>query len=274
MISRRVLTAGWYRIYVPVLFLSAIFCFTSGIAAQAGKTGAGASAFEMMEKAFQHIQYPDGFNKLQLTITTKDGKTVIYKVTQSQKSGNTLFIFDSISRGNILKLLYNNNGQNTFAYFIHDKRLFHKKYMDRFDRVLDSGFTFFDLNNSPFLENYTQRISGSEKAGSSARVVVENIPLDKGSYGKVIAVVDPQNDNRLVRMDYYDTAMTLMKSMNITYAKMPFKEAKNNTIQKEYAVKWDMADMNRGTVSTLEFFISDKTARLDPSLFRKENLEK
>lgn len=264
-----------YRLAGSFISLILLFLTTqNAVMAQSGKTGAGASAFEMMEKAFEYLQYPEGFNKLQLTITTKDGKTVIYKVAQSQKGGNTLFVFDSISRGNILKLLYNNNGQNTYAYYIHDKRLFHKKYLDRFDRVLDSGFTFFDLNNSPFLENYTQRISGSEKAGKKNYIIVENIPLDKGSYGKVVAIIDSTQDNRLVRMDYYDTAMTLMKSMNITYAKMPFREVRKKEEQKEYAVKWDMADMSRGTVSTLEFFISDKTARLDTSLFRKENLEK
>jgi outer membrane lipoprotein-sorting protein len=251
----------------------AVILTTSSVTAQ-GKTGIGNTAFEIMDQVFQQLQYSDGHQKLQLTITTREGKTVVYKVSLYQKQNSSFFVFDSLTRGTVLKLLYNDQGQNIYAYQALDKRLFHKKYLDRFESVLGSGFTYVDIANASFIDNYQQKIKGREKNGEGEFTLIENLPLDKGHYGKLIVFVDPRKDNRVKRIDYYDTAMVLMKTMTFTYGMLPVKEDKNLVREIEYPVRWDMADLSRGTVSTLEFFSIDKTARLDASLFKKENIEK
>ncbi|AFM14468.1 outer membrane lipoprotein-sorting protein [Turneriella parva] len=239
-----------------------------------GKTGIGGTAFEIMDRVFQQLQYAEGHQKLQLTITTREGKSVVYKASLYQKQNASFFVFDSMTRGTELKLLYNDQGQNIYAYLTHDKRMFHKKYLDRFENVLGSGFAYIDIANASFIDNYQQKIKGSEKNEEGEFTIIENLPLDKGHYGKLLVLVDPKKDNRVRRIDYYDSAMVLMKTLTLTYGSLSVREEKNLTKQIEFPIRWDMADVSRGTVSTLEFFSVDKTARLDASLFKKENIEK
>jgi len=239
-----------------------------------GKTGIGGTAFEIMDRVFQQVQYAEGHQKLQMTITTKEGKSVVYKGSLYQKQNASFFVFDSMTRGTVLKLLYNDQGQNIYAYMTHDKRLFHKKYLDRFENVLGSGFAYLDIANASFVDNYQQKIKGTEKNEDGEFTIIENVPLDKGLYGKILVLVDPKKENRLKRIDYYDSALVLMKTLNFTYGLLSVREEKNVTKQIEFPIRWDMADVSRGTVSTLEFFSVDKTARLDPSLFKKDNIEK
>lgn len=248
--------------------------FAAGAIYPQGKTGIGGTAFEIMDRVFQQLQYADGHQRIQLTITTREGRSVAYKGSLYQKQNASFFVFDSMARGTVLKLLYNNQGQNIYAYQTHDKRLFHKKYLDRFENVLGSGFAYLDIANASFIDNYQQKTKGTEKTEEGELTVIENLPLDKGHYGKLIVLVDPQRDNRVKRIDYYDSAMVLMKSLTFTYGLLSVKEDKNLVREVEFPIRWDMADLSRGTVSTLEFFSVDKTARLDASLFKKENIEK
>ncbi|MCX7633661.1 MAG: outer membrane lipoprotein-sorting protein, partial [Turneriella sp.] len=133
---------------------------------------------------------------------------------------------------------------------------------------------YIDIANASFIDNYQQKLKGTEKNAHGEFVVIENLPLDKGHYGKLVVLVDPKKDNRVHRIDFYDSAMVLMKSLTFTYGPLQVREDKNLVREIEFPVRWDMADMSRGTVSTIEFFSVDKTARLDPALFRKENIEK
>ncbi|MCS6984955.1 MAG: outer membrane lipoprotein-sorting protein [Leptospiraceae bacterium] len=233
------------------------------------------SAFEIMERVYDQLRYLEGVNKIQLTITTKKGSSVIYKGILYVKGDAALYHFDSLSRGRVLKVLLNNQGANIYAYSIHEKKLFHKKALDRFEPVLDSGFFYIDLANSPFLEYYTPKISGTEKrVGGRDWVKVENIPLDPGNYSRLVVLVDPFEDYTLRRIDYFDTAGVLMKSLEVQWQSLPIKEADGRQLVVQRLARWDMMDMTRGSVSTLEFFSNDKSARLDSSLFRRENLEK
>lgn len=258
-----------FSIYAALFGLLAV-----GNARAQGKTGIGGTAFEIMDRVFQQLQYAEGHQKLQLTITTREGKSVVYKASLYQKQNASFFVFDSQTRGTVMKLLYNDQGQNIYAYMTHDKRMFHKKYLDRFENVLGSGFAYVDIANGSYVDNYQQKIKGSEKNEDGEFTVIENLPLDKGHYGKLLVLVDPKKDNRVRRIDYYDSAMVLMKTLSLTYGNLSVKEGKNVVKQVEFPIRWDMADVSRGTVSTLEFFFVDQTARLDASVFKKENIEK
>lgn len=260
-----------------LITVSAVF-FTSSLAAQTGVDKPAQqllSAYEIMERVYDEVRYLEGVNKLQLTITTRAGKSVAYKAILYAKGESTLINFDSISRGRLLKVLLNELGANIYAYSIHEKRLFHKRSHDRFEPVLDSGFYYIDIANSPFLDSYTPKISGNEKRETGREWLrIENIPLDRENYSKLVVLVDPKDNYHLKRIDYYDTAGVIMKSLEVQRAKFPVKEANGSQIIIDRINRWDMMDMSRGTVSTIEFFSNDKTARLDASLFRKDNLEK
>jgi len=232
------------------------------------------SAYEIMDKVDARLKYPDGLSKFQITITARNGSISVTKGSLYQKEDSSLFLFDSISRGRELKLLYTDRGFNTYAYFFHDKKLYHKRDNDRFESVLYSSFNYQDLGNLSLLDNFTPRINGYEEAEGKQFLRIENIPLDKGLYSKLNILVDPSTDYSIYRMDYYDRAGIIIKSMEVEQRLYPVKTSQGSESVSKFISVRSMVDMNTGRISTFELLITDKTARLDESLFKPENIEK
>ena len=86
--------------------------------------------------------------------------------------------------------------------------------------------------------------------------------------------VDTVKDFELRRIDYYDLSGVLLKSLKVNFEEIPVRLEKNKTVSKKIASKLEMRHMSKGTISILEVLINDQTAKLDPSLFKKENIEK
>ena len=233
------------------------------------------TASEILERVDNQMRFLDGLNKIQLTIMTSKGRVRAFKATLFQKEDNSLFIFDTIGRGRILKILYNDQGQNIYAYNIFDHRLYYKREKNQFDLVLNSGFSFVDISNASFSDNYVPQIDGKEKNQDKFYTKVTSLPLNRRSvYGKVNFLVDPRNNHSLRRIDYYDRNGVLLKSLRVRYSKLSIKINKKKLITKTYPTRLEMTHMARDTVSIMQFFANDKTAKPDSSLFEKENIEK
>ena len=233
------------------------------------------TASEILKHIDDQMRFLDGLNKVQLTITTNKGRMRTFKATLFQKENNSLFIFNTIGRGRILKILYNDQGQNIYAYNILDHRLYYKRERNHFDLVLNSGFSFVDISNALFSDNYVPQIHGKEKNQDKFYTKVTSLPLNRGSvYGKVNFLVAPRNNHSLHRIDYYDRNGVLLKSLRVRYSKLPIKLSKKKLITKTYPTRLEMTHMARDTVSIMQFFANDKTVKPDSSLFKKENIEK
>gem|GEM_PF-1627206 len=232
------------------------------------------SAYELMEIVSKNLEYPFGLTKIQFTITSKLGNVTSYKVSLYHKERNSLLTFDSISKGRLIKILINDNGQNVYMYDQMTKMLYHKRSMDKFEKILFSGFSFHDIANLPFLNNYTPRIAGYDQIGEKRLLKVENIPLDRGSYSRLDVFVDPEKNYRVVRIDYYDKNGTLWKNMNVIYKDLPVKTQDGEEISKDHAAQLEMADLAAGTITYFEMLLNDKNIRIDNSLFDRQNIEK
>ena len=256
-----------YKIVIAVIF--------TGFASSVFAEKSALSAFEVMERVNAQLKFLQGLNKLQFTITSNKGNVTSYKVSLFQKEDKSLFLLDSISRGRLLKILYNDSGQNIYVYDVERKILYHKRAQDRFDSILNSGFYFIDLNNSDFLDNYTPKFAGMETRENSENLLrIENIPLDPGAYGKLNVLVSEKNNYALKRIDYFDRAGVLIKSMELTENDFPVITSDEKKTVRKYLIKWQMMDMSKGTISVLEFLVNDQKVKLDNSLFEKQNIEK
>lgn len=244
----------------------------SGVVAQEAEL-ATLSAYEIMEKVDKQLAYPDGLTKAQLTTIARNGSSSVTKGTLYKKGADSLFIFDSISRGRELKLLYNDYGFNIYAYFYLEKKFYHKREQDKYDLVLGTAFNYQDLGNLSLLENYTPKINGTEVIGGKKMLRILNIPLDKGMYSKLNVLVDPETYD-LVRIDYFDKAGVLTKTFESDVVDFSIKTQEGKLTSEKYAARRNMANLATGVITTLEFFTNDKTARLDDSLFKAENIEK
>ena len=247
---------------------------TSNIFSQV-RSELASTASQILEGIDDEMRFLDGLNKVQLTITTSKGRARTFKVTLFQKEDNSLFIFNTIGRGRTLKILYNDQGQNIYAYNILDHRLYYKREKNQFDLVLNSAFSFIDISNAPFSDNYIPQIHGKEKDQDKFYTKVASLPLNRGSmYSKVNFLVDPRNNHSLRRIDYYNRDGDLLKSLRVRYSKLPIKLDKKKLITKTYPTRLEMTHMARDTVSIMQFFANDKTVKPDSSLFKKENIEK
>ena len=231
------------------------------------------SAYEVMTRVDKSLRFKTGLNKLQLTITSNKGKVSSYKINLFQKEDNTLIIVDSISKGQLQKILYTDSGLNIYVYDKIRKTFYHKQADDKFDSILGSGYYYIDLSGSSFLDNYTPKFSGKEEADGKQYLRLSAIPLDPGKYSRVNILVDPET-YEAYRIDYFDRASVLMKSLKLTYGKYPVEMGRKKTKLIRYPVKWEMMDMSRGTISILEFFKNIRHIRMDNALFKKENIEK
>jgi len=236
-------------------------------------SGITLSAYEIIEKVDKQVKYLQGLNKIQYSITNSRGNIKTYKVILFKKGENHLFLFKSISRGQVLKVLYNNNGQIIYTFDVLRKRLYRKRLDDKFQSILHSGFFYIDIANLPLLDNYTPKINGVERFKGKNYLRITNIPLDKSKYSKLNILVDHKKDFLIKRIDFFDYAGVLMKSMNFRFGMLPIRLSEKKTTSKFFPISWEMVNMQQGTISIMEFLINDKIAKLHAALFDKQYLE-
>ena len=250
-----------------------LFLFNGLLSGQVNTKTDILSSFEIMRLVDDQMKIPDGLNLAQLTVASKKGSIKTFWLSHFKKGHDSLFIFKSPFRGNILKLLYNSLRQNIYAYQIHSKRLSQKKFKDRFDPVLGSGLYFIDFNLPFFVNNFISKIGEFETINKEKLVKVENFPLFNGLYGKVIVYVDPQKNYRLSRIDYFDSDHILLKTINVYYGRLPSRLKKETTLISA-PVRYEIMDLSRNTISNLEYQLNDQIAQINNSIFQEENIEK
>ncbi len=172
------------------------------------------SAFELMEKVDHLLRYPEGLTKIQLTYIPKEGKVKIYKIALFKKEDKALFLIDSPQKGRLYKILLHEGGRKVYFYDVQGKTLWRKRGIFRYDPFLNSGFTFYDLSNLPFLEEYTPKIAGYTLEKGKKYLRVENYPLEKSAYSKVLVLFDLK-EYKPQRIDYYDTNGILINQKKI-----------------------------------------------------------
>ena len=231
------------------------------------------SSFEIMKLVDEQMRINNGLNLARLTVIREKGPTKTFQLSHFKIKDNSLIVFKSPSRGNVLKLLYSSLSQKIHVYRINTKQLSQKKSNDRFQPVLNSGFYFIDLNHPSFLDNFISKAGVLETVNKEKLLKVENLPLSNSLYGKVTVYVNPQKNYRLNRIDYFDTNNILLKTMNVYHGKLPSRLKKKTTII--YApVKYETTDPSRNTISLLEYKLNNQAIQINNNIFQKENIEK
>ena len=215
----------------------------------------------------------DGLTQAQFTVTSKKGKVQNYKVRYFKNQVNLLMTFRSPQRGNLLKILYDQLGDQIYAYEVNAKQLKEKKGTGRFDPILGSGFYYTDMVHMPFAENYVSKIKGTAKLEGKNLLKLESIPLIQSKYSKVNFWVDHNKKYKIVRIDYFEISGILWKTMNLEYGKLPSKQ-KKKTLSVYSPIKYEIFDLKKNTISSLEFLLNNQMVKIHKSLFDKENIEK
>ena len=231
------------------------------------------SSFKMMKLVDEQMKINDGLNLAQLTVIGQKGSIKVFRVSHYKKGYNSLMIFKSLSRGKLLKLLYNSQDQKIYAYKIHSKNLSQKKFNDRFNSILNSGFYFIDLKQPFFIDNFISKINGYQITKKGQLIKIENLPLFNGLYGKLVVYVNPPKNYRLEQIDYFDKNNILLKTMEVHHGQLPSRSNKKVHL-RDAPLKYKITDLSRNTISNLEYYLNDQDVQISSNIFQKDNIEK
>lgn len=222
------------------------------------------TAQEILARVDDVMAYPSGKLEGKLMHIFPDGRSVTRDILGYIDKDNSLFTFSSSSRGNEIRVLYNLQGEDIWVYNLHSLKLFHKADVDRYDRIIDSNYSFIDISNADLQSNYTGSILRKTTYKGSEVVILSLTPIFKnGLYGKLTLYVTASNYLPL-RIDYHDTDMAMLKTLSFT---------KMSTFEKRhFPVRYDMLHIASGTLSIIEFTDYDKKVSFPLSTFRHENM--
>jgi hypothetical protein len=222
------------------------------------------TAQEILARVDRILEYPLGLMKGKLMHITPDGRSSVTTITASIAERDYLFVLSNRDRGNQLKVLYNLGGEDIWVYDIHAVKLYHKLGVDKFDSVLGTNYSFIDLSNADYQNNYNAAITGNAfvKGFDAYRLKLDPI-FKGGNYGQLTMYVG-KSDFIPLRIDFHDTDNVRVK----TLAVVKTAEHDGRTIP----IRYEMLDIMKGTVSILELSGFDDSVTFDRNIFFHQRL--
>mgnify|MGYP001106435209 CR=1 FL=1 len=222
------------------------------------------TAQEILARVDRILEYPQGLMKGKLMHITPDGRSSVTTLAASIAERDFLFVLSSRDRGNEVKILYNLGGEDIWVYDIHAVKLFHKLGIDKYDAVLGTNYSFIDLSNADYQNNYNASITGNAfvKGFDTYRLKLDPI-FKGGSYGQLTMYVG-KTDYVPLRIDFHDTDNVRIKSLAVVKT----KERAGRTVP----VRYEMLDIMKGTVSIMELSEFDESVTFDRSMFFHQRL--
>lgn len=218
----------------------------------------------MLARVDRILDYPDGILKGYMMHITRDGSAQRLNITGYVARNQFLFDIMKPARGSMQKILYRIGGEDLWVYKMADRALFHKMGIDKYDPVIATNFYYVDLSNADLQSNYVARIDGSVILKNNECYKLSLDPIDKtGAYGKLTLYIIKENHIPL-RIDYHDQDKVIFKTLSIA------KIAQNNG--RSFPVRYDMYNIQNGTLTVLEFTSIEDGASINAEIFRPERL--
>jgi hypothetical protein len=226
-------------------------------------------AQEILARVDLVLKYPTGLMKGTLRHITPQGQTTTNWFQGRISTEDFLFTFGSDRRGTEIRVLYNLGGEDIWVYNVLSLKLFHKIDIDRFNPVMGSNFTFTDLSNADFQSNYTAKITGTRaiRGEDGREYPVTILALDpifkRGEYGLLTMYVTRDTFIPL-RIHYHDQDKVVRKVLSVVRV--------GTSGSRSFPVRYDMLDVNTGSVSILNVDSIDETVSFPRRFFYHQSL--
>ncbi|MDY6935488.1 MAG: outer membrane lipoprotein-sorting protein [Spirochaetota bacterium] len=221
-------------------------------------------AHEIVARVDSILDYPKGIIKGSMQHITPDGRSRSVNLKGFISEDDYLFTFTSKKRGEEQRILYNLRGEDIWVYHVFAIKLFNKRDIDRFNRILSTNYYYIDLSNADLQSNYNAEIIGDSIIKGYECYELKLYPIfKKGEYGLLTLYVE-KSDYIPLRIDYHDTDTVIFKTLSISRV----ITEKNRIIP----IRYDMLDILKGTLTILEFNSFDEDIDLDRNIFRHQNL--
>lgn len=222
------------------------------------------TAQEIVARVDRILTYPRGELKGKLLHILPDGTSTVINLKGLIAESDFLFTFSTRNRGDELRVLYNQGGEDIWVYSIHAQKLFRKMDVDKYDQLLGTNFSFIDFSNADYQANYNAVITGDAviKGRDTYRLRLDPI-FKGGSYGR-LTLYASKADYVPLRIDFHDNDKVVFKSIAVA-----------KTMERGgriVPVRYDMLDLRRGTVTILELFGFDESVSFDKTIFYHQRL--
>ena len=222
------------------------------------------TAQEILARVDMVLEYPTGIIKGKIMHVTPDGRSNLITLKGYISEEDYLFKFSTKGRGERLNVLYNLGGEDIWVYNIYSIKLFNKRGIDKYDPILMTNFYYIDLSNYDFQSNYRAKIIGEVIVKGYNCYKMKLHPIYKiGKYG-LLTIYVSKKDYIPLRIDFHDRDRVIFKTLAI--AKVVMRNG------RDIPIRYDMLDINKGTVTILEFYDFIENVKLNKRIFRHQVL--
>ena len=267
-----------------------LFLSGSGSGQQAQKSTIGGSKAvrpsipvqEILARVDFVMEIPRGLLTGRLTAITRAGDTAVWDFSLYKKTilrdgiSQTvmLYLMSSKRRGLEAKILIREDGDEIWLWDVRRNQLFRKRDLERFQAVMNTGFSFLDICGSTFQATYTGRRAVVRKISEKRSfTMLTMVPINPGNYRKLEVKADQRASYQPERIDYYDRNRVMFKSLNFNYGELLDKKTGKN-FKSKLPVRMEMLNLNSGMISRMEYFTLDKTVSPQAAFFDPDFLNR
>jgi len=228
------------------------------------------SAIDIMKKVDEVSYVKSSKSAVLQTVINPEGEKRIFKIVSYSYNGNekTLIHYIYPNRVKGMKILTLKGGEEIWAYFPRTNRTRRIASSARKRKVQGSDFTYDDLAQGKYVEQYKGKLLSQEKYKGRDCYKLKLIPTKKGpieSYSKLVVWIDKEKYIPL-RIDYYDVDNELQKRLLLEDYK---------TIQGHITpMKLIMENLQDGGKTIMEIKAIKFDIKLSKDIFSPDNLSK
>lgn len=229
---------------------------------------------EIIARVDVALRTPSGLLTGRMTAIQKTGETAIWDFNLYRKKNKMLFQFSSRRRGLEAKVLFLDEGEEIWLWDALRNQLFRKRDLEKYERILGTGFSYVDLSGYSFQANYNGRRVVLFKSGGKnyTRLTIE--PIVEGSYAKLELLADQTQAYRPIRIDFHGRDTVLSKTMNFYYDSDVLMRKTGTTAKLSIPSRLEMVDLNNGAISRYEILSHDETVDPGDPLFDPDFLNR
>jgi len=251
-----------------LVMIYSLFIFSNAISAQTPDTTL--SAQELLARLDKELDFGKGLVKGTYTLIRRNGQSETWKINRFFNGEDALYLFDRKGRGLEAKLLTKDEGENVFFFNVLSAKLFRKTDDEKYEALMGTGFFYVDLSGYSYQANYNPVVNADLEIAGEMYYRIALKPILPYFYKKLVLLVS-KKDLKPTRIDFHDRDGILFKSLNLKYGSIKIKEgAKVEDVDK--ASRWEMLDLNTGSITVWEIQEVDKSVTPDASLFAVDNL--
>ncbi|MBE7438324.1 MAG: outer membrane lipoprotein-sorting protein [Spirochaetales bacterium] len=229
---------------------------------------------ELIARVDENLTLPDGLLTGRLTAVQKTGSTSVWDFQLSKREGERLFQFSSKQHGLESRILYREEGEVIYLWDSLRNQLFRKRDFEKFQPIMQTGFSFIDLSGYSFQANYNGKEAVLYKTrDGKIHTRLTLLPIVSGEYSRLVLLTDQKDNYRPLRVDFHDRQGVLTKTMELVYGEVLLRR-NNEKGRLPGPSQMEMLNLKTGMITRLDYYTLDDRNPPGEKLFDPDYLNR